>query len=82
MGEAGPEAVMPLARDSSGRLGVATSGGSPQNIQVQIINQSGSSVKATQSKATFDGQKTVVSVVIDALGRNAYGLRDAIVGVK
>jgi lambda family phage tail tape measure protein len=82
MGEAGPEAVMPLTRDSKGRLGVSTSGASPQNIQVQIINQSGNSVKGTESKATFDGQKTVVSVVIDALTRNAYGLRDVVQGVK
>lgn len=28
MGEAGPEAIMPLSRDSSGRLGVKSSGGS------------------------------------------------------
>jgi len=28
MGEAGPEAIMPLARGADGRLGVQTSGGS------------------------------------------------------
>lgn len=32
-GEAGPEAVMPLARDASGNLGVRTSGGQPQVIE-------------------------------------------------
>ena len=34
MGEAGPEAIMPLARDGQGRLGVR--GGEPQRIIVQI----------------------------------------------
>ncbi|WP_421360298.1 hypothetical protein [Agrobacterium rosae] len=31
MGEAGPEAIMPLTRDASGRLGVAAHGGSSQS---------------------------------------------------
>jgi lambda family phage tail tape measure protein len=35
MGEAGPEAVMPLARDAQGRLGVRGGGGVVQNIYVQ-----------------------------------------------
>jgi phage-related minor tail protein len=36
-GEAGPEAIMPLARGADGRLGVATqSGGAPTNITVQV----------------------------------------------
>ena len=34
MGEAGPEAVMPLSRDSRGRLGVQASGGGGKIIQV------------------------------------------------
>ena len=34
MGEAGPEAIMPLRRDSSGRLGVVASGGGKVNVGV------------------------------------------------
>jgi len=36
MGEAGPEAVMPLARGLDGRLGVAASGGGSTVINVNI----------------------------------------------
>ena len=35
-GEAGPEAIMPLARGPDGRLGVATSGGVAPNVTVNI----------------------------------------------
>ncbi|EMB2321430.1 phage tail protein [Acinetobacter baumannii] len=44
MGEAGPEAVMPLQRDSSGRLGVAMNGGVPAgggtvvSINIEVNN--------------------------------------------
>ncbi|MFW3388363.1 UNVERIFIED_CONTAM: hypothetical protein RF648_20445, partial [Kocuria sp. CPCC 205274] len=34
--EAGPEAVMPLTRDSSGRLGVRSSGDSSGGVSVSI----------------------------------------------
>lgn len=37
MGEAGPEAIMPLARDSRGRLGVRANDNSPGVIEVRII---------------------------------------------
>ncbi len=36
LGEAGPEAVMPLTRGSDGRLGVRASGGGEPSINVQI----------------------------------------------
>lgn len=43
MGEAGAEAVMPLARDSSGRLGVRAAGGGGMNISTGVtINFNGS----------------------------------------
>jgi phage-related minor tail protein len=37
MGEAGPEAIMPLKRGSNGKLGVQMEGGGGQNV---VINQS------------------------------------------
>ena len=57
MGEAGPEAVMPLTRDSSGRLGVSVPGGlgegggnlSQQNVSINItVNQDGTGSTSQQ----------------------------------
>jgi phage-related minor tail protein len=37
MGEAGPEAIMPLARGADGRLGVQTAGGGrPVNVVINV----------------------------------------------
>jgi lambda family phage tail tape measure protein len=76
-GEAGAEGILPLGRTASGDLGVKTIGsGTPQAVTVQIINESGQAVKATKSSATFDMQRMIVSVWIDALDRNVGGLGD------
>lgn len=54
MGEAGPEAVMPLQRDGSGRLGVAVNGGSGGmtnnvSINISVANDGSSSSEGTAS---------------------------------
>ncbi len=36
MGEAGPEAIMPLARGADGKLGVRSAGGAPVNVVMNI----------------------------------------------
>lgn len=36
MGEAGPEAIMPLSRGADGRLGVRTQGGAPVTVKMNI----------------------------------------------
>lgn len=58
MGEAGPEAVMPLSRDGSGRLGVQVQGGmadSGTNVAITInVNQDGSSAGGDSSSGTGD----------------------------
>lgn len=43
MGEAGAEAIMPLRRDASGRLGVEAAGG--QSPTVNVFNQSGADIE-------------------------------------
>jgi phage-related minor tail protein len=54
-GEAGPEAIMPLARGSDGRLGVAASGGgAPGNIAVHISTPDAESFR--RSEAYITGQ--------------------------
>jgi len=56
MGEAGPEAVMPLARLSSGKLGVSAE---PQNIQV--INNTG-----VQASARIERTANRTSIILEA----------------
>lgn len=47
MGEAGPEAVMPLVRTSGGNLGVRAEGvGTSPQINIQVINQTGTDATA------------------------------------
>jgi lambda family phage tail tape measure protein len=52
MGEAGPEAIMPLKRGADGSLGVQASGGG--GVTVNVINQNGSQVDVKQ-RQTGDG---------------------------
>lgn len=54
MGEAGPEAIMPLTRDSSGTLGVRAEGaGQAPKVDVVVINNSGT---PAQTKETTDAR--------------------------
>ena len=59
MGEAGPEAILPLTRDSRGRLGVTaqTDGGNTPAVvnNVNIINYSGENVEQRQSDNSTGG---------------------------
>jgi lambda family phage tail tape measure protein len=76
MGEAGPEGIFPLRRNSRGELGVVGSGQSqPVNITVQLDNKSGTELKTTSSQTKFNGQAYIVNVVVDAVSRNAGGAK-------
>ncbi|THH38314.1 phage tail tape measure protein [Aliishimia ponticola] len=64
MGEAGPEAIMPLARGADGRLGVRSAGGSTANIvmnvttpDVQSFNRSRGQIAAQMSRALSRGNR-------------------------
>ena len=64
MGEAGPEAIMPLARGPDGRLGVQSAGGRAVNVvmnittpDVQGFQRSQSQVAAQVSRALARGQR-------------------------
>jgi phage-related minor tail protein len=51
MGEAGPEAIMPLARDASGKLGVRTQGASQAvNVTMNITSPDAQSFQRSQSQ--------------------------------
>lgn len=53
MGEAGPEAIMPLKRDSQGNLGVRAGGNSGGNTEVVVNNYSN---QQAQAKETVDSR--------------------------
>lgn len=59
MGEAGPEAILPLTRGSGGALGVQAA---PANVNVNIINQNGSEVKQ-QTTTGPNGEKTIEIII-------------------
>ncbi|PTM92857.1 hypothetical protein [Mycoplana dimorpha] len=64
MGEAGPEAIMPLSRDARGRLGVAVNDnwGSGQKVEINIINNAGARV-TQRERQTANGK--AIDVMID-----------------
>jgi len=68
-GELGTEAILPLARDSSGRLGVNVTGSGNGNtiavpVTVNIVNQSGVETEAEVSETTnADGGKNIEVII-------------------
>lgn len=78
MGEAGPEAIMPLSRDSSGTLGVKMTGGggnSGGGIQIGSINvtlkENDSESSDEQSQRIGKAIKTQLTTMIDGRITNA-----------
>lgn len=67
MGEAGPEAIMPLKRGADGKLGVAGGGGTV----VTIINNSGQPVRESRERGP-DGRELVSIVVGEELARGSF----------
>ncbi|MBM7068032.1 phage tail tape measure protein [Actibacterium sp. 188UL27-1] len=66
MGEAGPEAIMPLSRGADGKLGVRTEGGSARPVQVvmnistrdaESFQRSEAQIAARMSRALGKGQR-------------------------
>ena len=66
MGEAGPEAVMPLARTSSGDLGVRAEGlaGAEPRVEVNVYAPAGSAARV-EERQTAGGK--VIDVIIDEM---------------
>ena len=61
MGEAGPEAIMPLSRGSDGKLGVSSSGGSTSVNQNIVISGTGDERLAeAMRQAAYDGYQMAV----------------------
>jgi lambda family phage tail tape measure protein len=84
MGEAGPEAILPLTRTKGGDLGVVSAGSS--NVIVNINNQTGGEVQQTESRGpngervldiliTQKVKEAFASGVMDKQMSQNYGLR-------
>lgn len=84
MGEAGPEAVMPLTRGANGKLGVQTANGGgivvQQNIQINNTRSNDTDVSVSQGP---DPETIIISVMkkaetrgdLDGVRRGRFGLR-------
>lgn len=66
MGEAGPEAILPLQRTADGRLGVAAGQGGPPSVTVNIMTQDADSfarsrtqIAATLARAVDRGRRNL-----------------------
>ena len=71
MGEAGPEAVMPLKRGSNGKLGVQSSGG-VGNIVVNV-DASGSSVQGDNQQSEQFGRALAGAIQSELLKQQRPG---------
>jgi phage-related minor tail protein len=66
MGEAGAEAVLPLARGSDGRLGVAGGGQAPVVVTFNVVSPSADSFRKSEAQVT--------AMLARAVGRGRRGL--------
>ena len=72
MGEAGPEAVLPLRRGRGGRLGVETSGGGVGSVVVNV-DASGTSVQGNQPDASQLGKAIGAAVQAELIKQKRPG---------
>tara|TARA_Y100000033_G_scaffold17979_1_gene16878 strand:- start:21 stop:395 length:375 start_codon:yes stop_codon:yes gene_type:complete len=72
MGEAGPEAIMPLRRGANGKLGVESSGAAMGNITVNV-DASGSSVEGDASQASQLGKMLGAAVQAELVKQKRPG---------
>lgn len=72
MGEAGPEAILPLTRTSTGDLGVKTSGGKDRGVVVNVQVVKGDS-EETQVDQTVDSTGLINNILIAVGGDIANG---------
>lgn len=88
MGEAGPEAIMPLSRGRDGKLGVKAGGGGAVNVNVTISNYApNTQVTETRGpdgridiKITESMRETVEAGDMDGAMLRRYGLRPRAMG--
>ena len=72
MGEAGPEAIMPLRRGRNGKLGVEAAGGGTTNVNVNV-DASGSSVEGDSDQASQLGKMLGAAVQAELVKQKRPG---------
>jgi hypothetical protein len=65
MGEAGPEAIMPLKRDGNGNLGVRTNQ-QQQKVEV-VVNNFGTEKATTKETVNNRGERKIEVIIGDAV---------------
>lgn len=76
MGEAGPEAVMPLVWTSGGNLGVRAEGTGKQIVNVTVINNAGAQVETNQRQnedGSFDVEIMIDQMVTRSMVKRSGG---------
>lgn len=83
VGEQGPELVR---FGSAGRVynnnetKSMLGGGNPQNIKIELKNESGTQLKADEASVSFDADTMIISTVIKGVGNNTLGIRNMLKG--
>jgi phage-related minor tail protein len=82
MGEAGPEAIVPLTRMPSGNLGVEAKTTAPK-IKINITNNNVSNdVTASQDESPkWNGEEWVIGVVLEHAANNKKNFRTSMKGM-
>jgi phage-related minor tail protein len=70
MGEAGPEAIMPLKRDSNGNLGVRSNNQS-QKVDV-VVNNFGSEKATTKETTDSQGNRKIEVIIGEMVSQQAF----------
>jgi hypothetical protein len=81
MGEAGPEAIMPLKRDGNGSLGVVNHGGGSGKVDVVVNNfstEKATTKETVDSKGNRKIEVMVGDMVADQLGRHGSSAQQAL----
>jgi lambda family phage tail tape measure protein len=83
MGEAGPEAIMPLKRDSNGNLGVRSDNNGGSKVDIVVNNYSSEKATTTETVDSKGNRKIEVIVgdmVADQLSRTGSAAQQALTG--
>jgi len=72
MGEAGPEAILPLARGGDGKLGVVSQGGAGGGATVNVHNYGNPDSVKTQTRKGPNGEEMIDIHINQAMSRGRY----------